>query len=445
MKRSDTQSRRRSTVKTPEEMAQEALEMRSAARIQAMFRSFKVRRRVKRRLKKRFTKAQDTESGIDYWVDLETNQSQWTCPILLRTEEIHYFGMEEPDPAGPAGTLEAMRQGWLAVLPKLANPYDARPIRLDVYMSTNVPQRCLVVNKNNLGEFCGTYSTIEEWSYTLSFFAYTHPMPGSTRYSVWSSEKPYRCKVCMEQTDADGDPRAERHRYWTRRYAFYAFYGPIQGAISLNVQQVPNPIRHRISEETHARGGWSQVFSFFAYPTVRQAVYDAVYCEPTLQRSMVKIMPVQDSAYLHPPIEQFEYDTEGDPDFTTAWCRRFEFIAFKSRYPGTVLYKVMQRYEPLLQDENMSKEEKKFADDICFPVYKLVQEGEGDVKGWTVVTEFYAFPMPVPGTTRYYFKVGRKPTRFRVTLQDHIGPWLTLFSFYAYSTRPQDAYTIHEF
>ncbi|GBG32776.1 Hypothetical Protein FCC1311_090012 [Hondaea fermentalgiana] len=382
------------------------------------------------------------KSGYDYWVDLETNVSQWTCPVLLRDADFQYYGLEEPDPAGPAGTTTAMREGWLAVLPRSSNPANARPQRIDIYASIEAPQRCLFVNQSNLVAFCGDESDATEWKYALSFFAYTKSMPGSTRYSVWSACRPFRCKVCMEQTETDGDSTAERHRGWQRRFEFHAFYSPLQGAIRLNVQQVPNPLRHRISEMASARGGWDQLFSFFAYPTIRQAVYEAVYCEPALERSMIKAMPVQDSPFLHPPIDQIEYDPEGDPELTTSWCRKFEFIGFKSRYPGTVQFTVLQRFEPLLQDENMSKEEKKYAEDVHFPIFKLAQEGQGDIAGWTPVTEFFAFPLPIPGTTRFYFKVARKPTRFRVTLHDHIGPWLTLFSFYAYSTRAQDVYRI---
>lgn len=427
----------------------------AAVVVQSAWRRYTVRRDVLLYVENIFSRYHDEASGFDYYQDEFTGLAQWERPRLLGRSELAYRECEseqatdtgllaEPAGAPPAATVAAMQRAWEAIMPPLGNPDRAMPLRIDVYNSWT-PQRCIVVNSSDLAGYCGVADT-SEWFYDTSFFAFSAPVPHSTEYSVWSAEGPLRCKVRMhvkqqvegKTDDTDFDDVAD----WRLRFRFWAFYGPAHGTLRLNVQQVPNPIRQRLSEEPAARGGWGQLFSFFSFPTVRVAVLDAVCLEdPRLARGMLREMEEQESAEVHPPVEALESDETA----TTWWCRRFEFVAFKPSFPGCVRFRVMRKPQPLLQDPDMSAEEKRYATDVHYSAFKLLQhDGAADDVGWEQTASFHAFPVPMPGTTRFYYMEAREApkSRFRVTLRDHVAGWRTVLCFYAYSTRAIDAYPV---
>jgi len=358
----------------------------------------------------------------------------------FESKEEKTFLLPEPIPAPPASTYEAMQRGWKTVMPD--NPSSALPFRVDIY-AADTPIRCMVVCANGFiddrMEYCGKDDRMEYcgkdegWTLVETFFAFDKKIPGTSQYSVMTSENPFRCKV---------EPGSGKEtKCWKKELEFWAYHSPLAGTSRLKVQEVVNPVRHRISQENATRGGWNQIFCFFSYSALRIAVLDAVNCPQHHSRSKMRFSPYSEDRRIHPDINDLEID-----DSDNEWCRRFEFFGFQTRFPCTNKYSVLERMQAL-ENKQQARERNEILkehfswDAPCeYPAYKLVTENEGDTKGWNTAVEFYAFPIPMPGTTRYYFKINRNPTRYMITLHDFMGQWETLFTFYAYSTRPQDVH-----
>jgi hypothetical protein len=491
---------------------------RAAVRAQALCRRFLARMRVARLAARVIARHVDEASGREYFVNQATWESSWSRPCVLPAWaelEARAFSsgreaerkditegeselsqvLAEPPPAGLPATVEAMVSAWRTVLPVAHNPHDAVLRPLYVYSSKR-PQRCLVLESSDLrGALAAAGEPAEnhdEWELSLAFLAFSAPVPDSTKYSVWSRHKPYRSRLKAE-LKADVPSRggsavvsvsvsvsasaSAADEHWSKEFDFWAFYAPVQSAFCINVQEVPNPVRFRVTESSAERGGWSQTFSFFAYPLLRVAVLDAVATpfslacnnggayhaaqvskafeagkkvSPWVERSKLREFPLAECGELHPDVESCEYEGGTSPDASrTVWCRRFELIGLKNCFPGAVEYRVLGRREVLSPDTDFVRDQRTrkkavYENDtsVLFPHYKLAQEGDGETKGWDELCRFLAFTLPLPGTTRFYFMVARSPRRFRVSLQDHLGGgWQALFCFFAYSTRAQDRYT----
>jgi hypothetical protein len=491
------------------------VELRAAVRIQAVGRRFLARLRVARLAARVFSRHVDEASGHGYFVNQITWESSWSRPsVLPEWAELEVRALSdgrdaerkdsaegeselsqvlaEPPPAGLPATVEAMVSAWRTVLPPVSNPHNAVLRPLYVYLSRR-PQRCLVLQSSDLrGALAAADEPAEnfdEWELSLAFLAFSAPVPDSTKYSVWSRRKPYRSRLKAELKaelqrggsggagGAGGAGVSAADDHWRKEFDFWAFYSPLKGTFCINVQEVPNPVRFRLTESSAERGGWTQAFSFFAYPCLRVAVLDAVATpfslscnnggayhaaqvskarearkkvSPWVERSKLREFPFGESGELHPEVESCEYEGGVSPDASrTVWCRRFEFFGLKNRFPGAVEFRVLGRLEVLSPDadfvlEQRTRKKAVYENDssVLFPLYKVAQEGDGETKGWDELCRFFAFTLPLPGTTRFYFMVARSPRRFRVSLQDHLGGgWQPLFSFFAYSTRAEDRYT----
>jgi len=112
------------------------------------------------------------------------------------------------------------------------------------------------------------------------------------------------------------------------------------------------------------------------------------------------------------------------------WRHKFFFYAFELPVPCAVRYNVLK-----CTGRSIGVDPPDLA-----PMERWKVAPQGPHSGWQVTHSFYAFDMPVPGTTRYNVSVTRKPTRYQVGSQDPLRPWRFLFSFFAYSARRRDEY-----
>jgi len=378
----------------------------AATALAALFRGFRVRKKLRARLRRHFTRYFDENTQMDYYLDARTGDTSWNLPRLLQGVEIPFHGFEEVPPAGKPSDETRMLEAQEMVLPKAVFG-KANPIRMDVFVSSFPPERHLVQR----GSF-SSYFNRQEWSFVFSFFAFSSKIRGSTKFDVFQARKPDRSTV---RISANGGDNA-----WTYDFSFFAFHQPFMSSERICVQKVPNPLRYRFTEEDEVRGGWRQAFQFYAYMGSCFSVHDAVYCESFFRRSLVlgNSCPEQE--------KQIEVFDHLDPDRTTYWIKKYEFFAFKFRFPGTTRFQILLNFH--------------VNDGFSFPVMKLIQEGEGDTYGWELVEEFFAFTLPFPGTSKFYFQVARNPNRFRVSMHDLERTWTTLFHFFAFSSRECDQY-----
>mmetsp|Transcript_2115 Transcript_2115/g.4028 ORF Transcript_2115/g.4028 Transcript_2115/m.4028 type:complete len:494 (+) Transcript_2115:3955-5436(+) len=472
----------------------------AASIVQSCMRRFLAKKAVAKKCERIYGRFYDSASGYDYYIDFRSGQSYWEIPKVLGgfgleyheylqqdedyynevkeskedfVEEEESWILDEYPPAQVPSTSKTIYNAWRQIMPEEENPNNAKLFRVDVYTS-NSPQRCCIVKSSDLVGVLREHEAYtkeeldtlgnehEEWTYSLSFFAFDAKVPGSTRYTVWTNPRPYRSSISIEVEDEEPPLTkvARDNSDWIRRFDFWAYYSPVQQAIRLNVQQVLNPMRFRVTEDRPKRGGWKQMLCFFAYPTVRLATLDSVGCPKHMVRSKFSVFSDTSYKEIHPPV--YGLDIEEKNGIRQEWCRRFEFVGFKSRFPGTMRYTVLEKKSPMRSlEENIiwkretdifnmqsnspeQRREYKSAerDKAVYQISRIATENDVFTDEWELVSEFYAFSLPMPGTTRYYFMVNRNPTRYLLATTDFVGnSWKTLFVFYAYSTKHEDTYS----
>ena len=99
------------------------------------------------------------------------------------------------------------------------------------------------------------------------------------------------------------------------------------------------------------------------------------------------------------------------------WVQCYSFFAFDKEYPGMIKVNVLRMLGEC-------------SDGSARMFYKFSQGTEHS--GWEFEDGFYAFDVPVRGSTRFFVQISRKPERYRVGLDRALPPWFDVFSFYAY-------------
>ncbi len=64
----------------------------------------------------------------------------------------------------------------------------------------------------------------------------------------------------------------------------------------------------------------------------------------------------------------------------------------------------------------------------------VIAASVGTRSGWSIVFTFYAFDVPMPGTTKYAVQIRRDPEECRVYRKMALKPWKDMFVFYAFDT-----------
>lgn len=241
------------------------------------------------------------------------------------------------------------------------------------------------------------------WMYNFSFFAYTRYRPDTHRYEVVQKKRPVRSTISplllleTKNTVRNGEkgvaPVVSGRRLLNNEdvgapkdFSFYAFADPREGLARVNVHDMEDPDRHKVTSRPPI-GYWFQRFHFFALPTQIWNVKEA--WEP--HRFLVTKSP-------------HEFD---------GWVQCYSFFAFTRLSPGMKVISIHERQ-----------------DDMGCLRYKISCGGAHS--GWSHVDSFYAFDSPVRGTTRFFVQIDRNPERYRIDFFRALPPWTDHFSFYAY-------------
>ena len=142
--------------------------------------------------------------------------------------------------------------------------------RINVWTS-NKPQRYLF--------------TIEDiptagWMYMYSFFAFKRYRPDTHRFDVVQKKNPNRSKISPllllaneKNSDEKGIPVVTGKRMFNNEdssmpkdFSFYAYVDPKPGLSRINVQDMEDPDRHKITPRPPI-GYWFQRLHFFGYST----------------------------------------------------------------------------------------------------------------------------------------------------------------------------------
>ena len=383
---------------------------------------------------------------------------------------------EIPDAPAP-GTNANMRAATKACFgrdPRTGGATNCRLVRYDVY-TVEDPQRYAFVRADqddppNVSE---KHPIKEPWEHVFSFFAYNEPVHGATLYIVYDkaekdgTQQRYKIDVDTKSLGAAELLRRRReeefmyqqagaaavmHRSgWRERSKFYAFFGPKLGTICFHLQEGLNPLRHRVTRDASVRGGWMTCAVFYAYPGGRWAVQDNMarldledgdgagegkeldHDEDDEEMTAYEKQLAREfraAVRLRHRFKIFPAPPPADPPEEDGWRHKCFFYAFELPVPCAVRFNVLR-----LTGRSVGVDPPDLA-----PMERWKVAPHGPHSGWALEHHFYAFDMPVPGTTRYNVSVTRKPTRYQVGSQDPLRPWRFLYSFFAYSARRRDEY-----
>lgn len=217
---------------------------------------------------------------------------------------------------------------------------------------------------------------------------------------------------------------------------FFARYAPQSGLVQINCQDMQAPDRHKITYKPPV-GYWFQKYQMFAFACTLWNVQE--YPEP----HNFRVMPQGQSSTTDP-----------------GWEQCYAFWAFDKPYPGMIRITVLQQVfhpgqysgdfgDPKQHDPKSYTKKKKSKHHVeedkdpgpimlklrqvnadQFMYQKFSQDGLHS--GWDLLYDFYAWSMPIRGTTRFYVQIARNPTRYRMDLDRALPPWKDVFTFYAY-------------
>ena len=191
--------------------------------------------------------------------------------------------------------------------------------RINVWTS-NKPQRYLF--------------TIEDiptagWMYMYSFFAFKRYRPDTHRFDVVQKKNPNRSKISPllllaneKNSDEKGIPVVTGKRMFNNEdssmpkdFSFYAYVDPKPGLSRINVQDMEDPDRHKITPRPPI-GYWFQRLHFFGYST--------------------SIWNVKENWEPH----RFNITRDAEQ---VSWYQCYSFFAFDKLAPGLKLISIHER------------------------------------------------------------------------------------------------------
>ena len=270
----------------------------------------------------------------------------------------------------------------------------------DPYM-TIFRVNCWTSNKPQRYKFSLEDIPTTGWMYCFSFFAFARYRQDTHRYDVIQKREPVRSKISpLLLLESGGEKAAKKGETpvvsgrrllnnedigLEKEFHFYGYVDPQEGLMRINVQDMDDPDRHKITPRGPI-GYWFQRFHFFAFAT--------------------HIWNVKEAWEPH----RFSVTRDAEQE---GWGQCYSFFAFEQRYPGMKKISIHERY-----------------DDLGCHRFKFSRGGTHS--GWTFVDSFYAFDNPVKGSTRFFVQIDRNPERYRVGMFRALPPWTDHFSFYAY-------------
>ena len=319
----------------------------------------------------------------------------WFNPKGYKPSETFPTKWRQPKkyPASNTEMLKASQMVW-------GDPYMSI-FRINVWTS-NKPQRYKFTTED--------IPTVG-WMYMYSFFAFKRYCHDTHRFDVVQKREPVRSKLSPllllpaddDKNENNGgnktsDDNANKIPVVTGRrmfnnedckmekdFSFYAYVDPKPGLSRINVHDMEDPDRHKITPRPPI-GYWFQRLHFFGYSTL--------------------IWNVKENWEPH------RFNVTRDPE-QVGWYQCYSFFAFDKKAPGLKLISIHQRN-----------------DDAGCLRYKISRGGAHS--GWEYVDSFYAFDNPIIGTTRFFVQIDRNPERYRVGIDRALPPWTDLFQFYAY-------------
>jgi hypothetical protein len=279
------------------------------------------------------------------------------------------------------------------------------------------------------------------WAYCYSFFGLSHPAKDTHLFQVQHKSEPcLRSKIVrtlLVNRNRDLELKLiEDHKKVVgglppnNSLEFFARYEPQDGLLQINVQDMQAPDRHKITYKPPV-GYWFQKYQMFTFACSLWNVQE--YPEP----HNFRIMPQGQSSTTDP-----------------GWEQCYAFWAFDKPYPGMIRCTVLQQVfqpgnysgdfgDPKQHDPKSYIVKKNCLDDPGPIMLKLRQVNadqfiyqkfsqDDSHSGWDFLYDFYAWSMPIRGTTRMYVQVARNPTRYRLDLDRALPPWKDVFTFYAY-------------
>ena len=264
-----------------------------------------------------------------------------------------------------------------------------------------------------------------------TFFAWSFPYPGTTRYDVFTKTDPvWRSKVSSDQVTktrhrpkkkkvlTDGFVASDDKQLgWNHELTFYAFYNPVPDACRYYVSEMYNPYRNKLTLSS-ARGGWTPLFNMFAFPGRMYTIFrmERPRAEPNEDETI--------NLYQVSP-EQSLPDGDDGKGGVCKWVPQFSFYGCESKFPGTIGCSIQQRMgktgdlnhrvSNLLESHNS----------------RIVDEIEKSTVEWSITEQFYAWALPVRGTVKIYCQVAKRPLRYKITREFPVRPWRSLLAFYA--------------
>ena len=146
----------------------------------------------------------------------------------------------------------------------------------------------------------------------------------------------------------------------------------------------------------------------------------------------------------------------------------YAFWGFQQPYPGMIRITVLEQAfypgnysgdfgDPLQEDPKSYNKPKEWeANPDPGPImlklrqintdqhpYQKFSQDNSQHSGWDLLHEFYAWSMPIRGSTRFYVQVARNPTRYRIDLDRALPPWKDTFQFFAYLVKFGDEHILN--
>ena len=247
--------------------------------------------------------------------------------------------------------------------------------RIDIYVADN-PERYRLLR--------GGDPPGKNWTHVCSLFAHRNPHETAVRHTVKDAADLLRSMVvtqyCKENEAHESDD-------WNAKFDFYAFYTKIAGTVRFDIQSIQNPTCYKVTMGKPI-GYWIKVADFYAYRATRFNVLESA-------KGQTKVTWSRAIADCDEP----------------GWNHAFSFFAFDDCFPGVAQFYVQ------------SRQEKK--------AFKITKSDP--MLDWKREADFYAFEVPVRGTTRIFVQVAWEPLRCKVALDRARKPYRDLFSFYAYT------------
>ena len=99
-----------------------------------------------------------------------------------------------------------------------------------------------------------------KWTYQYTFYAFSSPRSGTTKFSVLYATRPDRNRVSHQLHKSSGR--------WNFKFSFWAYDSQYPNTVPFSVAYAENPLRYRVSSNEHtSNNGWTHLFTFYAYPS----------------------------------------------------------------------------------------------------------------------------------------------------------------------------------